>query len=170
MYLPANDRRHYVGWSEAEQTDFSDGYWRDMWHWYEAEGGFEDIAAYLTNLDLSAFDPKEPPPKTEAFWAIANAHRAPEDAELADILELLGAPNAVTIDRLQATASGEFALWIGDRKNRRNIPHRLESCGYVPVRNPDAKDGLWKIGGARQTVYVKDTLVLSEQIRAAKSL
>jgi hypothetical protein len=39
-----------------------------------------------------------------------------------------------------------------------------------PVRNPDAKDGQWKIGGARQTVYVKDTLVLSEQIRAARSL
>jgi hypothetical protein len=94
------------------------------------------------------FDPKKPPPKTEAFWTVANAHRTPEDAELADVLEGLGHPNGVTIGRLQSAASGDFAFWLGDRKNRRNIPHRLESCGYVPVRNPDAKDGLWKIGGA----------------------
>ena len=148
MYLPANDRRHYVAWSDADQTDFSEGYWRQVWRWYRKESGFEHVAAYLANLDLSAFDPKEPPPKTEAFWTIANAHRAPEDAELADVLEHLGQPDAVTMTRLQTSATGDFGVWINDRKNRRNIPHRLESCGHVPVRNPDAKDGLWKI--ARQ--------------------
>ena len=28
-----------------------------------------------------------------------------------------------------------------NRKNRRAIPHRLERCGYVSVRNPESKDG-----------------------------
>ena len=170
MYLPADDRRHYVAWSEAKQADFPESYWRKMWHWYMKEGGFEHVAAYLANLDLSDFDPKKPPPKTEAFWTVANAHRTPEDAELADVLEGLGHPNGVTIGRLQSAATGDFAFWLGDRKNRRNIPHRLESCGYVPVRNPDAKDGLWKIGGARQVAYAKETLALSEQIKAVREL
>ena len=170
MYLPAGDRRHYIAWSEATQAEFSEGYWREMWRWYTQEHGFEHVAAYLASLDLSAFDPKEPPLKTEAFWAMTNAHRAPEDAELADIIEQLGDPDAVTLDRLQGSASGEFAFWLGERKNRRNIPHRLESCGYAPARNPDTKDGLWKINGARQVAYAKDTLTLSEQIKAIRGL
>ena len=36
---------------------------------------------------ISAFDPKAPPPKTAAFWDIVDANRAPEDAELADVLD-----------------------------------------------------------------------------------
>ena len=48
------------------------------------------VAEYLASRDLSGFDPKAPPPKTEAFWEIVNANRAPEDAELADVLDALG--------------------------------------------------------------------------------
>jgi hypothetical protein len=51
------------------------------------------VAAYLASLDISGFNPKAPPPKTPAFWAIV-ANRAPEDAELADVLDGLGNPNA----------------------------------------------------------------------------
>ncbi len=28
IYLPADDRRHYVAWSDAKQEDFTDAYWR----------------------------------------------------------------------------------------------------------------------------------------------
>jgi hypothetical protein len=55
-------------------------------------------------------------------------------------------------------------------KNRRAIPHRLEQCGYVAVRNPDAKDGLWRIAGARQVIYAKSELSVSERIAAAQAL
>ena len=55
------------------------------------------------------------------------------------------------------------------RKNRRLIPHRLEKCGYVPVRNDFAKDGLWKIG-TRQVIYVKIALSITERIQAANEL
>jgi hypothetical protein len=57
-----------------------------------------------------------------------------------------------------------------DRKNRRVIPHRLEKCGYVQVRNDSAKDGLWKINGARQAVYVKSPLSIRDRIEAANKL
>src|SRR5262249_59663819 len=108
--------------------------------------------------------------KTEAFGAIVDANRAPKGGELADIIDRLGNPAAVTISRLQGQADGEFALWLGDRRNRRAIPHRLESCGYVPVRNPHAKDGHWRVGGTRQAVYAKATMMLRDQIRAAEQL
>ena len=74
IYLPADDRRHLVAWSDLKQRDFDEGYWNQIWHWYEL-GGFGHVAAYLAQLDLSGFDPKAPPPKTAAFWAIVDANR-----------------------------------------------------------------------------------------------
>jgi hypothetical protein len=50
------------------------------------------------------------------------------------------------------------------------IGHRFETCGYIALRNDTAKDGLWKIAGARQVIYVKNTLSLAEQMRAARQL
>jgi hypothetical protein len=172
IYLPADDRRHYVAWSDRSMDDerFQDDYWNQLWKWYD-NGGFKDIAAFLRQRDLSQFDPKAPPPKTPAFWAIVDANRAPEEAELTDLIEQLGNPAALPLGRLQNQAEGEFKEWINDRRNRRVIPHRLEKCGYVPVRNPDAKDdGLWRISGKRQAVYAKTSLTLREQIDAARSM
>ena len=60
--------------------------------------------------------------------------------------------------------------WLMDRRNRRAIPHRMERCRYVPVRNPDADDGLWKLEGKRQAVYAKASMSLREQIAAVRKL
>jgi hypothetical protein len=171
IYLPADDRRNYVAWSARtkEDTRFQNGYWDDLWGWYEA-GGFEHVAALLHRWNLSGFDPKAPPPETAAFWAIADANVAPEAPELADAIDELGEPNALTLAQLKAVAGVDFGSWLGDRKNRRIIPHRMEECGYVPVRNPDAKDGLWKIQGKRQTVYAKASLSRGEQLKAARDV
>jgi hypothetical protein len=181
IYLPLDDRRHYVAWSDCVKDDFPPEYWNTLWGWYEAEG-YAHVAAYLAGLDISLFDPKAPPPKTPAFWDIADANRAPEDAELADVLDKMGNPDAVTLSQITAAASGrgnvaisnipngEFSLWISDRKNRRVIPHRLEKCGYVPVRNDAAKDGYWKIRETRVAVYARKALSGKERLRAAADL
>jgi hypothetical protein len=171
LFLPAEDRRHYVAWSERTMADFDDNYWNAIWRWYEEDGGCSHVAAYLHKVDLTSFYPKDPPRKTEAFWTIVNSNQAPEDSELADILDRLGNPDATTLAKIQneATSSG-FAEWLRERKNRRQIPHRFESCGYVPVRNDAAKDGQWKISGIRQTVYAKATLTRRDQIAAAQRL
>jgi hypothetical protein len=169
IYLPADDRRHYVAWSDLTKDDFTPAYWNGLWSWYAA-GGNGDVAAYLTTLDLSSFDPKAPPPKTDAFWAIVDASRAPEDAELADVLDVLGNPDAVTILRISSMATGPFEMWIKDRKNRRAIPHRMEQCHYVPVRNDTAKDGLWKLDGARQVIYAKASLSVRDRFSAARRM
>jgi hypothetical protein len=88
IFLPADDRRHYVAWSELTKDDFAPDYWAKLWSWYD-RGGDRNVSAYLAALDLSGFDPKAPPPKTEVFWDIVDANRAPEDAELADVIDAL---------------------------------------------------------------------------------
>ena len=128
------------------------------------------MAAYLAALNLANFDPKAPPPKTEAFWSIVDSNRAPEDAELADVLDMLRKPDATTLIRVQNMASGEFQIWLRDRKNRRQIPYRFEQCGYVPVRNDAAKSGLWVINGVRQAVYARASLSLRDRLAAARRL
>ena len=128
------------------------------------------VAAYLATLNIASFDPKAPPPKTTAFWDIVDANRAPEDAELADVFDKMDNPDAVTLAQIKNAAGGGFLDWLQDHKNRRAIPHRMESCGYVPVRNDAAKDGLWKINNARQAIYAKRELSFQEQFRAASRL
>ena len=108
LYLPADDRRHYVAWSPLTKDDFDDDYWRSIWRWYVG-GGDCDVVAYLAELDISDFDPKAAPKKTPTFWDIADAGNAPEDAELADLLDQIGRPHAVTLSpypraRLQGTS------------------------------------------------------------------
>ena len=169
IFLPADDRRHYVAWSDATKEDFAADYWTTLWGWYE-NGGYGHVAAYLAGLDLSGFDPKASPPKTAAFWDIVDASRAPEDAELADVLDRLGNPNATTLIRVQNAATGDFQSWICDRKNRRQIPYRFEQCGYVPVRNDAAASGLWVINKTRQVVYAKASLSVRDRLTAARKL
>jgi hypothetical protein len=66
IFLPADDRRHYVAWSDLSRPSFEREYWNKLWCWYNA-GGDGHVAAYLAQLDLSSFDAKAPPPKTQAF-------------------------------------------------------------------------------------------------------
>lgn len=173
LYLPADDRRHFVAWSELKREDFDAGYWNHLWGWYRA-GGAGHVAAYLGTLDLSGFDCKAPPPKTAAFWAMVQASEAPESGELRDVIEQLGDPEALTVTHLVNTAANMQMLSLSEelreRKNRRALPHRLERVGYTPVRNPDATDGLFKVSGRRVAVYARESLPLSLQIRAARSV
>lgn len=170
VYLPGDDRRHFVAWSELTKEDFSESYWRELWGWYSL-GGIGHVGAYLAQLDLLDFDPKSPPPKTAAWHEIVDANRAPEDAELADVLDALGNRSAVTLTDLIIYADESLQEWLKDRRNRRQIPHRLEAAGYVPVRNDaDKHDGQWKVGGKRQTIYARRELPVRDRIAAADDL
>jgi hypothetical protein len=57
--------------------------------------------------------------------------------------------------------------WLRDPSKRGILRHRLEDCRYVITRNPDAKDGLWKIKGRRQTVYARADLTVGQRMSAA---
>jgi len=181
VYLTPDDRRHYVCGTEAKKDDFDPDYWNGIWQWYAA-GGMDHVVAYLEGCDLKGFDPKAPPEKTAAFWRLVDGAQASEVPELRDTLDRLGErqadgsvvlPTAVTLETvIGACASDESGLysWLKDRANRRSIPHRLETCGYVPVRNTGADDGLWKISGKRQVVYGLMSATASERLDAAAAL
>lgn len=173
LYLPADDRRHYVAWSPLTRQAFDADYWADLWTWY-ANGGIGHVCDYLRTLDIGDFNPKAPPRQTAAFWTVVAASESPESGELRDILDDIGNPAVVTLSRLilQAEHRRQFGLAdeLKDRKSRRSVPHKLERAGYLPVRNPNADDGLFKIGGRRQTVYGKDTLTEAQRISEARKL
>ena len=178
IYLPADDRRHHVNWStvtweafatEAEITAITkagvDGrpaptpaFWRRFWAWLHAEG-FRHVAAYLSSLDLGDFDPKAPPPKTEAFRVIVDAERGVEESALADALDTMQGlngelPIAVSLDKaIAALGSEDDRAWFTDRQNFRRLPFIFDRCGYAPVRNETATDGRWKLGRRRCVVY-----------------
>ena len=180
LYLLAEDRRHFVTWIDLTPEDFEPGYWPRIYNWYVNEGGYGHVAAHLATLDIKDFNPQEPPPKTPAFWEIVNANRPPEDSELADVLDEIGDPfgmgewpHVVTVEDLVRGAQAvdhRFAEWISDRKNRRNITHRLEKCSYSPLRNPDDKhDGQWKINGRRVTVYARSNVAIADRFKAVQA-
>ena len=169
MYLPAEDRRHYVAWSDAQIGLFHSDYFKELYEWYR-DGGYANVAAYLASIDLGDFDSKAPPKKTPAFWDIVNANRAPEDDELVDVLYTMGDPDAVTINQIRENASADFAEWLKDRRNSRAIPHRLESVGYVAVRNETQQDGRWKVNGKNVVIYAKTHLDFQARTIAAHGI
>jgi hypothetical protein len=169
IYLPADDRRHYVAWTEMLMDDFDEPYWTRLWDWYDG-GGIGHVAAYLSGLALEDFNPKAPPPKTDAFWEIVGANQAPEDAEFSTALKILGYPDVITIDDVYFVSDSRFRDWLGDRRNSRQIPHRLDDCGYTKIRNRNAKDGYFKVGLKRCAVYAKKGLPAGAAQAAAEAL
>jgi hypothetical protein len=189
IYLPADDRRHSVHWSDRKQAEFAAYYFQEMFAWYASEGTAA-VVAYLKTLDLSGFDAKAPPVKTAAFWDVVDANRAPEDAELADAVDLLSlavaqtrareaarpeprqaAPiDVLTIGMLASYASDSFRTWLTDRKNSRQIPHRMEAAGYASVRNDSQGDGRWKVSGQNVVIYALQSLSVRDRIAAARQL
>ena len=97
----------------------------------------------------------------------------PEDADLADVLDQLGNPDATTVAKIVKTVQNDFNGshafydWLTDRRNIRAIPHRMEKCGYVSVQNDSRKDGFWLIDKKRQAVYAKKDLSFRDQHAAA---
>jgi len=171
LYLPEDDRRHFVAWSELTRDDFTEQFWADHWRWY-ASGGIQSVVAYLEALDLSHFDPKAPPPKTTAWYEIVESARSPEEAELADAIDQLGRPAALTLQMLIGAADdfGQLNQWLHDRKNRRALPHKLAAVGYCVSRNPTSKDGYWIVHGARQAIYGRRELSERDRIAAAQEI
>lgn len=170
IYLPQDDRRHYVAMSNLTKADFAESYWRKLWRWYEKKGGFGHVAAYLRALDLSDFDSKAPPPQTPAWHAIVAANHAPEDIELSSVVEDLGEPNALTLEMLRKGAPFDLQNFLSNAATRRAVGHRLSALGYVPMANPDAKNGLWRIAGEKVVAYVKRNLTPAAALTAIKAL
>ena len=160
-----------MAWSELTEEDFAGDaeYWPRLWGWLEGGGRWHAVA-YLEGADLSGFDPKAPPPRTDAWWRIVSVGCGEDESEIADVLDAMGRPVVFTIGQMVVAAGSELQTWLRDRKNSRSIPFRMAKAGYVPVRNPGPKDGLWIVGGRRVVVYGNISASVGDQIEAAKKL
>jgi hypothetical protein len=88
---------------------------------------------------------------------------------LADAIDVLGKPPGLTIKQPMETAASLESLH--DHKQRRRINHRLEECGYIPVRRPAAtSDGLWVVNKKRCVIYARDDVPLEQQEAAGRKL
>lgn len=152
IYLPSDDRRHYVAASKANKEMFTGDYWADLWDWYGA-GGLGHAVAYLQGVELATFNPKAPPPLTPAFWALVSSGEAPEDGDLRDLIAAVGSPIVLTLDDLIEKADCRMLEELRSPAKRRQWQHRLGRAGYLPVRNPGTSDGRWKIDGKNRAVY-----------------
>jgi len=172
LYLPPEDRRHYVAWSLLTKEDFEPKYFESLGSYY-GDGGDEDVAAFLHERDLSEFNPKAPPLQTDAFWEIVNANRAPEESGISAVLSAMGTPDAVTLAMIAAydkgKGDGDVAAWIKDKNNKRRIQAPMEKSGYVVVRN-STKDGKWEVEGERLVIYARCNLPVADRVKAASKL
>lgn len=156
LYLAPDDRRHFVAWSSVKKDEFDDQYWRRLWSWYE-NGGWRAVAIYLHRLDLSDFDPKAPPERTDHFYAIVASGEAPEEREMKALFDAMDNPKAVVIDELAEAAQDAdmsgLAEWLGERKNRRQIAHRMLRVGYGLIPSPDTQDKNWRVNKRDVNIY-----------------
>jgi hypothetical protein len=88
--------------------------------------------------------------------------------ELADAIDALDNPPALTIDQLIAVAPG--LEWLQDKEKRRITSHRLMDGGYISVGNPTSKQGLWVIDKRRQAIFARLELTMQERTDAATAL
>jgi hypothetical protein len=156
IYLPADDRRTYVCWSNLQVTDFDKSYFPTLWNWIN-DGGHQHIWAYLRSRDITLFKAKEPPLKTQVHRNIINANMNPETEELEDLLDR-NHLDAVTVGLVKSLASPELAEWLADRKNAVRINHRFNDVGFSRADNPDHKRGLWNVHTTGTRVYVRDSI------------
>lgn len=175
MYLPPDDRRFFVAWSELSSGDFNEGYWTGLYEWY-ARGGDEHVTAYLASLDLSDFNPKAPPPWTAAKEMMVDAGRDDNLSPIGDALDRIKEAgfsiDAVTLTDLATRVDSEDVrvMLTGGGKSARRVPHLMEACGYVKVVNEySPSDGKWRVDGKRQIIYARRQLSLQERRDAART-
>jgi len=173
IYLDPDDRRHYVAWSSAEPQPSS--YYDALWHWME-NGGKSALVGFLRRFNLEGFDPKAPPPKTEAWHEIVLAHKDPEETALSEALEdpqggriQIGTVREIIVAVRFRDVS--LAETLQDKKNARKIPRMLEHIGLEVLPNPNApSDGRWRLSdGRKDTLYVDKSLPRAEQLRLANA-
>jgi hypothetical protein len=173
MYLPQDDRRFYVGFSERVKEDWPAGYFDGLHAWYVG-GGHAHVADYLRRLDLSPFNPKSPPPMTAAKAAMIDAGRDDSSGPVGDALDLMrsnGVPtDAFTLDALLAYMNDEvFRATLSDPKNSKRAARLLTDAGYERALN-DSNKGRWIIDGRRQYVYARRELPVAERNKLAAGL
>jgi hypothetical protein len=166
IYIPPDDRRYDVmecaTLAEMKLTEETtrQTYFETLWTWFYDEGAAH-IAALLHERDLTAYKDGVQR-KTEAHRMVVQANRM-SDHWLLDILDELKSPDQVRADWIV-----ERAVNDGEKKAdvHRKLGATMGRCGYVWCRNPDNKEGRWRIKGRGRTIYVKVGVSMDLDLKA----
>lgn len=172
LYLPADDRRHYVTFSSVIRTAFPEGYWEKYWAWMNG-GAIEACAAFLMSRDISHFNPKAPPLQTPEFWEMVEGGQHGETNAVGDLVDGVHAFVLSTLAGRAMSAEIPDRImhdWLIDGRNGTKIQRALEDAGYVRVPNPDDKRGRWLIKGKREKIYAMQKFDKQVQLSLAKGL
>ncbi len=131
--LPTQDRRWCCIWSRSGRMDPNEA--AAMWRWYEA-GGFAQVARWLADRDVSAFNPAAAPPVTD--WKVTMVEQGMSVAEsfLVDMIRerrgefargIIGAPFYGLCDRLMGHAP------TGVKLHHAQLLHSFKEAGWVDM-------------------------------------
>lgn len=88
--LPTQDRRWFALWSRAPKMQEHAA--TAIWHWYKKGGGFEKIAAWLWQRDVSRFNPAAPPIATDYKLSLVEQSRSMVESRLIEMILLREGP------------------------------------------------------------------------------
>jgi hypothetical protein len=129
--ISSGDRRWFCLWSFAGRMDSAKA--QDLWHWYR-NGGFETIARWLADRDVSAFNPSAPPMWTEFKENLIESGMSIAESYIVDQIRARGAefkrgvistPLYGICDRLAANAPA------GVKVPQSALLHALKEAGWV---------------------------------------
>jgi hypothetical protein len=129
--LDSQDRRWFCIWSHATRMEEKEA--SDMWAWYQS-GGFEAIAAWLHNRDVTAFNPAAIPMTTEFKLNLVEHGMSSAEAYLVDMMRLrvgefskgvIGSSFSALCDRVASSAPN------GAKIPQAALLHALKEAGWV---------------------------------------
>jgi len=143
--LAPQDRRWFVIWSESPRIDGS-----AIWRWYKS-GGFEAVAAYLYQRDVSAFNPAGTPFETEHKTNLIEGGMSTVQAWLVYLAKnclsefqngVVGSPFFKIADRLQGQAPS------GAKVHHAGVVDALQDAGWYNLgqlksRENQARKQIW---------------------------
>lgn len=178
MYIPANDRRIFMMWS-MNDVPLPQEYFAGLKDYYD-NGGYEAIANYLYEVDLSGFNPKSPPPITKGKEAVQAKTDEVRNDEFDDMMNRF-VNDAFDGEKPDVIFPNDLVQYVGDMafddKDKllkiirgKSIAHRLNRYGYLPVPPPEATEwGNRKTGFRSRKAYVRKNLDGGAAINAAAS-
>jgi hypothetical protein len=139
--LPSEDRRWFVLWADVPKLPEAQA--TGLWNWYQRQGGFEAVASYLHDRDVSAWNPNAPPPMTEAKAIMVEHGMSTAESFLVDLMRrrvgefsrgAIGAPFHGLCDRLQGQAPA------GTKIVQAALLHALKEAGWIDLGRIKSRD------------------------------
>lgn len=138
--LASQDRRWFCVWSTAPRMDAAKA--KKIWDWYKS-GGFDQIAKWLCERDISKFNPSAPPAMTEFKMNLVEHGMSMAESYLVEMMRnrqgefakgVIGSPMHALCDRLAGTAPA------GVKVPQAALLHALKEAGWVDCGRLKSRD------------------------------